>query len=175
MKWRLLFILTLTISLTGARMTLADGNHQHKAPDTSNLGTEEKHNMDGMNMDGDHEMNMDEGHNMDGMNMDGDHEMNMDEGHNMDGMNMDENHDKDSMKDSDEGHSHDMDGMSGDDDMEGMDMGGGTHSHGHGPVIETPPNAKVLGTFGAINASFLVIGLWNKFLRRKGGSNGTSK
>lgn len=30
------------------------------------------------------------------------------------------------------------------------------------------PNFKVLGTFGAINLSFIDIGVWNKWIRRKG-------
>lgn len=41
------------------------------------------------------------------------------------------------------------------------------HGHGGGPVIETPPNYKALGAFGAINAGFILIGIWNKWLRRK--------
>lgn len=40
-------------------------------------------------------------------------------------------------------------------------------THSHGPVIETPPNYKVLGTYGAINLSFILIGIWNKWFRRK--------
>ncbi|WP_142382821.1 hypothetical protein [Bacillus canaveralius] len=43
----------------------------------------------------------------------------------------------------------------------------GTHGHADETVIETPPNYKVLGTFGAINFSFLIAGLWNKRLRKK--------
>ena len=43
---------------------------------------------------------------------------------------------------------------------------GGEHSHGQ-PVVETPPNYWVLGTFGAINAGFLLIGVWNKWFRRR--------
>lgn len=38
----------------------------------------------------------------------------------------------------------------------------------HGPVVETPPNFKVLGSFGAVNLSFILIGIWNKWIRRKG-------
>lgn len=42
--------------------------------------------------------------------------------------------------------------------------------HGHqGPVIETPPNYKVLGTFGAINLAFILFGIWNKWFRRNKG------
>jgi hypothetical protein len=44
-----------------------------------------------------------------------------------------------------------------------------TESEGHhGPVVETPPNYKVLGTYGAVNLSFIMIGVWNKWFRRKG-------
>jgi hypothetical protein len=38
----------------------------------------------------------------------------------------------------------------------------------HGPVVETPPNYKVLGSYGAVNLSFILIGVWNKWFRRKG-------
>lgn len=41
---------------------------------------------------------------------------------------------------------------------------------GHGEVQETPPNIPVLSTFGAINAAFLLYGVWNKWLRKKGGA-----
>lgn len=57
-------------------------------------------------------------------------------------------------------HSHD-----------GNASGGG---HSHGSVIETPPNMKVLGTFGGINLSFVLIGLWNRSFRRKGEEHGNS-
>ena len=76
--------------------------------------------------------------------------------------------------------SHDMESMSGDQntsdgqDMEGMDMEG-SGSHSHEPVKEKPANLKVLGTFGAVNLSFIMIGVWNKWFRRKGDSNVNSK
>ncbi|MFS0778917.1 hypothetical protein ABC255_23260 [Neobacillus sp. 3P2-tot-E-2] len=38
----------------------------------------------------------------------------------------------------------------------------------HGPVVEAPPNYKVLGSYGAVNLSFILIGIWNKWFRRKG-------
>jgi hypothetical protein len=38
----------------------------------------------------------------------------------------------------------------------------------HGPVVETPSNYKVLGSYGAVNLSFILIGIWNKWFRRKG-------
>lgn len=38
----------------------------------------------------------------------------------------------------------------------------------HGPVVETPPNYKVLGAYGTVNLSFILIGVWNKWFRRKG-------
>jgi hypothetical protein len=38
----------------------------------------------------------------------------------------------------------------------------------HGTVVETPPNYKVLGSYGAVNLSFILIGVWNKWFRRKG-------
>lgn len=68
------------------------------------------------------------------------------------------------------GSNSDMDGMdmsgSGD-DMQGMDMG-------HGPVEETPANVKVLGTYGAINLAFILIGIWNKWFRGRGDSLGNA-
>ncbi|WP_423799601.1 hypothetical protein [Neobacillus sp. SAB-20_R2A] len=72
-----------------------------------------------------------------------------------------------------------MDHGSGSDDhanMDGMDHESGsngqaTHEenggHSHGAVVETPPNYKVLGTYGAVNLSFVMIGIWNKWFRRK--------
>ncbi|MED4224466.1 hypothetical protein [Neobacillus cucumis] len=69
---------------------------------------------------------------------------------------------------------HDIEGMTEGDDMEGMDMEG-SGGHSHEPVKEKPANLKVLGTFGAVNLSFIVIGVWNKWFRRKDGSNGNSK
>lgn len=51
------------------------------------------------------------------------------------------------------------------DDSVSNEEGGG---HGHGDVKETQPNYKILGTYGAVNASFILIGIWNKWIRRKG-------
>jgi hypothetical protein len=45
-----------------------------------------------------------------------------------------------------------------------------TESGGHGGhenVVETPPNIPVLSTFGAINAAFILFGVWNKWFRKK--------
>ena len=82
----------------------------------------------------------------------------------------------------------DMSGKDKNMDMSNMDMNGkdknmdmsGTHSHNsmpgmeEKPLKETLPNAKVLGTYGAVNAAFIIIGVWNKWFRRKDGSNGNS-
>jgi hypothetical protein len=38
----------------------------------------------------------------------------------------------------------------------------------HGVVVETPPNYKVLGTYGVVNLSFILFGVWNKWFRREG-------
>lgn len=62
----------------------------------------------------------------------------------------------------------DMSGSQKDNTMADMDMGGG-------PVKETPANIKILGTYGAVNLSFILIGIWSKWFRRKDGSNGYSK
>lgn len=47
---------------------------------------------------------------------------------------------------------------------------GESGEHGHGNVVETPPNVPVLSAFAAINAGFLLIGVWNKRFRKKGGA-----
>lgn len=62
----------------------------------------------------------------------------------------------------------DMSGTKNDDNMAGMDMGGG-------PVKETPPNMKILGTFGVVNLLFILMGIWNKWFRRKDGAYVSSK
>lgn len=67
----------------------------------------------------------------------------------------------------------DMSGSKESNSMEGMDMEGSSHTHE--PVAEQPANLKVLGSFGAVNLSFIVIGVWNKWFRRKDGSDGNSK
>lgn len=38
---------------------------------------------------------------------------------------------------------------------------------GHENVVETPPNIPVLATFGAINAAFILFGIWSKWFRKK--------
>ncbi|MEH7748941.1 hypothetical protein V7659_28595 [Neobacillus drentensis] len=93
--------------------------------------------------------------------------------HDMEGMDMGEGNHSDSHTESTSGD-HDMEGMTEGEDMEGMDMEG-SGGHGHEPVKEKPANMKVLGTFGAVNLSFIVIGVWNKWFRRKDVSNGNSK
>jgi hypothetical protein len=65
-------------------------------------------------------------------------------------------------------HSEDdhLEGSHSEDNSEGdQEEGSGGH---HGPVVETPPNYKILGTYGAVNLSFILIGIWNKWFRRKG-------
>lgn len=68
----------------------------------------------------------------------------------------------------------DMSGKDKNMDMSGkdknMDMGMGVSK-----IKETPPNMKILGTYGAVNLSFIVIGVWNKWFRRKDGLDGNSK
>lgn len=83
-----------------------------------------------------------------------------DSGHsdnNMEGMDMsgkDKNMDMSNQKD--------VNSSKNSDEMEGMEM--------EEPIKETPPNVKVLGTYGAVNMAFIIIGVWNKWFRRKGGS-----
>jgi uncharacterized protein involved in copper resistance len=121
LNWRILIILSLVISLSGARVALATGEHQKQENSTST-----SQDMEGMDMSGDHGAD----HDMEGMDMSGD---------------------------------HGSDGQ----DMEGMDMEGEGTGHGHEPVTETPPSVKVLGTFGAVNLAFILVGIWNKWLRRE--------
>lgn len=88
----------------------------------------------------------------------------------MQGMDMsgkDKNMDMSNMDMSGKDKNMDMSGSNQDDNMAGMDMG-------EKPIKETPPNAKILGTYGAVNAAFIMIGVWNKWLRRKDGSDGNS-
>jgi hypothetical protein len=66
----------------------------------------------------------------------------------------------------------DMSGSKEGDSMEGMDMEEG--GHGHEAVKEKPANQKVLGAFGAVNLSFIVLGVWNKWFRRKDDTGGNS-
>jgi hypothetical protein len=66
----------------------------------------------------------------------------------------------------------DMSGSKEGDSMEGMDMEEG--GHGHEAVKEKPANQKVLGAFGAVNLSFIVIGVWSKWFRRKDDTGGNS-
>ncbi len=44
----------------------------------------------------------------------------------------------------------------------------GGHNHSEQNLKETPPNYNVLSVFGAINLVFLVIGFWNKRIRKRG-------
>jgi hypothetical protein len=111
---------------------------------------------------------------MDDKDMDG---MDMSDGHSMDGMDMG---DMDMSGKDDTAHKHqstksEQTHKDSGGDMEGMDMGGGGHEHGDGTVVETPPNGIVLGTFGLINLVFVIVGIWNKFLKRKGVKDGASK
>ncbi|MEH7095012.1 hypothetical protein [Neobacillus vireti] len=84
-----------------------------------------------------------------------------------------DNQDMESM-DHNSGDGHEMEGMTGGDNMQGMDMEG-SEGHSHEPVKEEPANLKVLGTYGAVNLSFIIIGVWNKWFRRKDGSDVHSK
>lgn len=60
-------------------------------------------------------------------------------------------------------------------DMNGKDKNMDMSETSHEPVREKPANLKVLGTYGAVNLSFIVFGVWNKWFRRKDGSNVNSK
>ncbi|PGV47821.1 hypothetical protein [Bacillus sp. AFS037270] len=96
------------------------------------------------------------------------------EGMDISGDNSNSHQTKSVSSDHNSSNGHDMEGMTEGEDMEGMDMEG-SGGHSHEPVKEEPANLKVLGTFGAVNLSFIVIGVWNKWFRRKDGSSGNSK
>lgn len=70
-------------------------------------------------------------------------------------------------------HMNDSHNMNSGSNMEGMDMGKNAQSDGAGK--EQAPNIKVLGTYGVINLLFIVIGVWNKWFRRKDGFHVASK
>jgi hypothetical protein len=130
LNWRILLILTLIISLSSAKIALANGEHQNHDQPISN-SQEVKNNHD-----------IDSGSDMEEMDMSG-KDKNMD-----------------------------MSGSKEGDSMEGMDMEEG--GHGHKAVKEKPANQKVLGAFGAVNLSFIVIGVWSKWFRRKDDTGGNS-
>lgn len=50
----------------------------------------------------------------------------------------------------------------------------GGHGHGTEVFVETPPNYTILSVFGAINLSFLVVGLVNKRFRKRVEINGNA-
>ncbi|MEH7118032.1 hypothetical protein V7128_11505 [Neobacillus vireti] len=106
-------------------------------------------------------------------NLNGQSKNNM-KGMDMSGGNHSETHGKGSISEHSSSDGHDMEEMTEGEDMEGMDMEG-SGGHSHEPVKEEPANLKVLGTFGAVNLSFIIIGVWNKWFRRKDGSSGNSK
>lgn len=66
-----------------------------------------------------------------------------------------------------DGHSEAADAHSDAEEEEGHGDEAKAGDH-HGPLVETPPNYKVLGSYGAVNLSFILIGVWNKWFRRKG-------
>lgn len=51
----------------------------------------------------------------------------------------------------------------------------GGHGHSLANVVETPPNLPVLSVFGALNLSFLIVGLWNKRFRKRVNDNAGKK
>lgn len=80
----------------------------------------------------------------------------------------DANHDSTSSSShTEDERTHEEEGHGTSDDQSGQVEGGHESEGHHGPVVETPPNYKVLGTFGAVNLSFILMGVWNKWFRRK--------
>ncbi|MDF2923446.1 MAG: hypothetical protein K0R57_2360 [Paenibacillaceae bacterium] len=67
----------------------------------------------------------------------------------------------------DDGHSSHDDGNDGHSPEEAPAAGG--HSHGSTEnLVETPANVPVLSSFAAVNGAFLLVGLRNKLVKRKG-------
>ena len=172
LKKAFLFLFALAFIFSFDVRALADGDHSKSVKQATekfkNSSSDEQTDMEGMdhdsgtNMEG---MDHDSGTDMEGM----DH----DSGTDMEGMDHDSGTDM-------EGMNHDsgtnMEGMNNDSgtDMEGMDMeeGSGAEAHDHhAAVVEVPPNYKVLGSYGAVNLLFILIGVWNKWFRRKGDLN----
>ncbi len=64
-----------------------------------------------------------------------------------------------------------VDSQKGESDEMDMEMEmGDSHKSGdtkNGHEDDGSPNYKVLGTYGAVNLSFILIGVWNKWIRRK--------
>lgn len=73
-------------------------------------------------------------------------------------------------KNQDNGSVHEDMEMQGESEHEDVDTNGESEHEGghHRPVVETPPNYNVLGTYGGVNLAFILVGVWNKWFRRKG-------
>lgn len=84
------------------------------------------------------------------------------------------NHQEDANSHNDSGANEESEGQtdnSGHGDSEGHDDSGAhdeSEGHGEAAVQEPGPDYKVLGAFGAVNFTFIIIGIWNKWFRRKG-------
>lgn len=193
----ILFLFALGIILSNTQMAFADEKHSQdkdvsEAAETFRNGTSTEQTED----ETDHQTSIGEDHGShEPISEDhGDHEaVNGDHG---DHAPVSEDHGghpaastskEDSHSDGDDAHSsgdtesgHEDGGHSTGDTESGHEDGGQTTAetesghdeegggHGHGPVVEAPPNFKVLGTYGAVNAAFILIGVWNKWFRRKG-------
>lgn len=144
LKW--LVILALVFVLSGGRIAMADGGHNMNSS-TSSQNEHSDQNMDAMDMGDEHGTK------------------------NMDGMEEKDMNDANETKEKQSKVEKDSHEPKESPDMEGMKMEG-SDEHGHEPVKEKPANMKVLGTYGAVNLSFIVIGVWNKWFRRKDVSNG---
>jgi hypothetical protein len=134
-------------------------NHHGDQPLTSSDSSNEDHHDE----EGSHEKGMhseDEDHHSTGAAEDGSHGKST---HSESG----ENHSTGTTEGGHEegGHSEDEDSHSTGATEDGHEEDSGGH---HGPVVETPPNYKILGTYGAVNLSFILIGIWNKWFRRRG-------
>jgi hypothetical protein len=181
------FLLTFNISV------LADEGHDHEdkikndAENFRNGKTEISTEHPDAGQGGSHH---DDGSNHDGEDHHGGEESSHgDGGNHQDGGSV---HEDGSHEEEDSGHeegSHDQ-GVSGHDDGESHDEGvsghddgssheedsshsdGGEHgepgSHDEEVIVEPGPDYKVLGAFGTVNLAFLIIGIWNKWFRRKG-------
>jgi hypothetical protein len=163
LKKAFLFLFALAFIFSFDVRVLADGDHSKSVKQATekfkNSSSNEQTDMEGM----DH----DSGTDMEGMIHD------HDDGMDMEGMDHDSGTD---MGDMNHDSGTEMEGMNHDSgtDMEGTDMeeesGAEAHDH-HAAVVVVPPNYKVLGSYGAVNLLFILIGVWNKWFRRKGDLN----
>lgn len=196
LKKRCILLFIFSFLLTFNIKVLADEGHDHdekiknaaenfrngkteSSTEHSDAGEDDSHHDDGSNLGGDdHHEGEESSHGDGGNHQDGG------TGHDDNGSHEEEisSHDDSSLHEEegsghDDGVSHD-EGVSGHDDSGSHEEEGSSHSddgehgesggHSEEVIVEPGPDYKVLGAFGTVNLAFLIIGIWNKWFRRKG-------